>query len=118
MNNVNLEQFNKQFEALFVAPARAYSTLALDHAEQLLNAQYDATKAYADAGLSHVRAMLDIKDPQGLRSYVESQQKVAKDLGERLKGDAEKVVALNQEFVQKAQQLAETNAKNVTSIAK
>lgn len=117
MSNAPFEQFNKQFEAAFAAPVRAYSTLALDHVEKLVQAQIEAGRAYADAGISHCRAILDVRDPEGLRACVESQQKVAKDLGERLKGDAEKVVAMNQEFVQKAQQLAESNVKSASKAA-
>lgn len=111
MSNATLDQATQQFESLFFAPARSYAALSLDYTEKLLAAQFDAVKAYSDVSLSQARAALDIKDAEGLRSYVEGQQKVAQDLGERLKDDAEKVVAMNQEFVQKSQKLAEDNLK-------
>ena len=117
MSNVQFEQFNKQFESTVIGPARAFNALAIDHVEKLINTQFEATRAYTEAGLGHLRSVIDVKDPEGLRSYVETQQKAARDLGERIKGDAEKVAALNQEFVQKAQQIAEKNVKTVSKAA-
>lgn len=111
MSNATFDQATQQFESLFFAPARAYAALTLDYTEKLVAAQFDAAKAYSDAGLSQARAVLDVKDAEGLRAYAEGQQKTAKELTERLKDDAEKVVAMNQEFVQQSQKLAEDNLK-------
>jgi phasin family protein len=111
MSNANFDQFTKQFESMFFGPARAYATMSLDYTEKLLAAQYDAAKAYTDLGLNQARAALDVKDPEGLCTYVEGQQKVAKEIGERAKADAEKVVAMNQEVVQQAQKLTEESVK-------
>lgn len=107
----------KQFESLFFAPARAYANLAVDYSEKLAHAQLDATKAYTDTGLAQLRTLLSVKDAEGLRSYMEGQQKVAKDLAERLKGDAEKVVSLQQDFVQQSQKLTEENVKQAQTTA-
>lgn len=111
MSNATFDQATQQFESLFFAPARTYAALTLDYTEKLVAAQFDAAKAYSDAGLSQARAVLDVKDAEGLRAYAEGQQKTAKELTERLKNDAEKVVAMNQEFVQQSQKLAEDNLK-------
>lgn len=109
MSNATIDQATQQFESVLFAPARAYAALTIDYTEKLLTTQYEAVKAYSDLSLQQARAILDVKDAEGLRSYVEGQQKVAKELSERAKGDVEKVVALNQEFVQKGQKLAEEN---------
>ena len=99
--NFDTKQFDtQQFDSLFFGPARAYASLAVDYTEKLAHAQLDATKAYTDTGLAQLRTLMTVKDAEGLKSYMEGQQKVAKDLAERLKGDAEKVVALQQDFVQ------------------
>ncbi|MGQ7248936.1 phasin family protein [Halomonas sp. V046] len=114
----NANMFNtEQFENTFFGPARAYANLSMDFAEKLANAQLDAAKAYTDTGLAQARAFATVKDAEGLRSYMEGQQKVAKDLTERLKGDAEKVVALQQDFVSKSQKLTEENVKQATDTA-
>ncbi|GEN22339.1 phasin family protein [Halomonas cupida] len=106
-----------QFEDMFFAPARAYTSLTVDFTEKLAHAQLDAVKSYTDTGLAQVRAFTAVKDAEGLRSYMEGQQKVAKELTERLKGDAEKVVALQQDFVSESQKLTESNVKKATDTA-
>ncbi|MEX0730959.1 MAG: phasin family protein [Aquisalimonadaceae bacterium] len=116
MANETLNQVNKQVETLFVDPARSYAGLALDHFEQLANAQYEATQAYAEAGLKQARAVLDIRQASDVQAYVENQQKLAKDLSERLKGDAEKFVAISQDFAQKTQKLTEASVQNVSKV--
>ncbi|PMR68941.1 phasin family protein [Halomonas heilongjiangensis] len=96
-----------QLESLFFGPARAFAALSIDFTEQLVTAQLDATKAYADSSLAQLRSLVEVKDAEGLKSYLEGQQQVAKDLTERLKGDADKVVALQQDFIQESQKLTE-----------
>lgn len=106
-----------QFENMFFGPARAYASLNVDFAEKMISAQLEASKAYADTSMAQARALIDVRDADGLRSYMENQQKVAKDLTERLKGDAEKVVALQQDFVSKSQKLTEENTKQASAAA-
>ncbi|WP_081139009.1 MULTISPECIES: phasin family protein [unclassified Halomonas] len=117
MRTFNTNEMTQQFDNLFMAPARAYMTLSIDYSEKLLNAQLDANKAYVDTGIAQVRQLLSVKDADGLRSYMESQQKVAKDLAERVKGDADKVVSLQQDFLQKSQKLTEDNVKQAQAAA-
>ncbi|WP_046080269.1 phasin family protein [Halomonas sp. HG01] len=117
MQNFDTKQFTEQFESMFFGPARAYASLSVDFAEKLTNAQLEAGRAYSETGMAQLRALLDVKDAEGLRSYMEGQQKVAKDLTERLKGDAEKVVSLQQDFVQQSQKLTEENVKQATETA-
>ncbi|MDW7747318.1 phasin family protein [Halomonas sp.] len=107
-----------QFESMFVAPARAFAALSVDLTEKLVNAQLEATKAYADINLAQLRSLVEVKDAEGLKGYLEGQQKVATELTERLKGDAEKVVALQQEFVEESQKLTEGSVKQAQESAK
>jgi phasin family protein len=100
-----------QLESVFFAPVRAFAALSVDYTEKLVNAQLEAAKAYSDITLAQLRSLAEVKDAEGLRSYMEGQQAVAKDLSERLKGDAEKVVALQQDFVQQSQKLTEGSVK-------
>jgi hypothetical protein len=67
--------------------------------------------------MAQARTLMDVKDAEGLRSYMESQQKVAKELAERVKGDADKVVALQQDFMQQSQKLTEENVKQAQETA-
>ncbi|WP_346798494.1 phasin family protein [Halomonas sp. Bachu 37] len=117
MRTLNTNEMTQQFDNLFMAPLRAYATLSADFTEKMINAQLDAGKAYSDTGLAQVREFFSIKDAEGLRSYMESQQKVAKSLTERVKGDADKVVSLQQDFIQKSQKLTEDNVKQAQEVA-
>ncbi|WP_108447311.1 phasin family protein [Halomonas denitrificans] len=115
MTNVfafDTKQFDTaQFESMFFAPARAFAALSVDFTEKMVNAQLDATKTYADTNLAQLRKLVEVKDAEGFKSYLEGQQDVAKQLTERLKGDAEKAVALQQEFAQESQKLTEGSVK-------
>ncbi|WP_347403435.1 phasin family protein [Halomonas sp. CKK8] len=120
MTNVfsfDTKQFDTAQLETFFAPARAFAALSIDVTEKLVNAQLDATKAYSDAGLAQLRNLAEVKDAEGFKNYLEGQQEVAKDLTERLKGDAEKAVALQQEFVQESQKLTESSVKQAQESA-
>ena len=117
MRTFNTNEMTQQFDNLFMAPARAYMSLSIDYSEKLLNAQLDANKAYVDTGIAQMCQLMSVKDAEGLRSYMESQQKVAKELAERVKGDADKVVSLQQDFLQKSQKLTEDNVKQAQATA-
>lgn len=117
MNTVNTNEMNQQFDNMFMAPARAFMALSVDYTEKMINAQMDASKAYTDTGIAQMRQMMNVKDAEGLRSYMESQQNVAKELAERAKGDADKVVSLQQDFMQKSQKLTEDNVKQAQTAA-
>ena len=117
MRTFNTNEMTQQFDNLFMAPARAYMSLSIDYSEKLLNAQLDANKADVDTGIAQMRQLMSVKDAEGLRSYMESQQKVAKELAERVKGDADKVVSLQQDFLQKSQKLTEDNVKQAQATA-
>jgi len=117
MRTFNTNEMTQQFDNIFMAPARAYMALSVDYTEKMVNAQMDASKAYFDTGVAQMRQMMDVKDAEGLRSYMESQQKVARDLAERAKGDADKVVSLQQDFIQKSQKITEDNVKQAQTAA-
>lgn len=117
MRTVNTNEMTQQFDNLFMAPMRAYMTLSVDYTEKMINAQMDASKAYVDTGIAQMRQMMDVKDAEGLRNYMEGQQKVVKELAERAKGDADKVVSLQQDFIQKSQKITEDNVKQAQTAA-
>ncbi|WP_350359653.1 phasin family protein [Vreelandella sp. SM1641] len=117
MRTLNTNEMTQQFDNMFMAPVRAYMALSIDYSEKMVNAQMDASKAYFDTGVAQMRQMMDVKDAEGLRSYMAGQQKVAKDLAERAKGDADKVVSLQQDFIQKSQKITEDNVKQAQTAA-
>jgi len=118
MNNELFNQYTKQIETLFMAPARAYATLAVNYTQKLMDAQMDAVRTYSEVGMQQARSAVDIKDADALQQYAAKQQTVAKDLGERVKADGEKVVALNQNFADEARKLVESSAQSASETAK
>lgn len=117
MSTTPPNQLNDQFERFLTGPTRAFMGLGVDHLEKLFNVQLEATKAYTQLSLQQVRASLAIREPKDLENYVQGQQEAVKTLGERVKGDAELVVALNREFAEKAQRLAQDSASNLGKAA-
>ncbi|MDR9480500.1 MAG: phasin family protein [Spiribacter sp.] len=117
MTNDNFSKYTEQAEKMFMAPTRDYAKLAMDYAEKMIDAQMTAARTYSEIGLSQARAALEIKDTNALQAYAEEQQKIAKDLTERVKGDAEKVVEMNQEFVNEARKIVEDNVKTASETA-
>ncbi|CDG55002.1 MULTISPECIES: phasin family protein [Halomonadaceae] len=117
MRTLNTNEMTQQFDNMFMAPVRAYMALSIDYSEKMINAQMNASKAYANTGIAQMRQMMEVKDAEGLRSYMEGQQKVAKELAERVKGDTDKVVSLQQDFIQKSQKITEDNVKQAQTAA-
>ena len=111
MNNPTFDQMNKQIEQLVSGPARSFAELTISHMESLVSNQMELSKRYTDLGFKQVRAALDIKAPQDVQSYLESQQDVARQLSESVKADAEKVVSMNRKFAEQAQALTQQNVQ-------
>ena len=102
-----ITQVNKQFEKTVLGPARSYAALVTEHAEALAGIQFDAAKAYTDLALKQVRAAADIRDAEGVKSYVAGQSDMARQVSDRVKKDVEKLASANQSFVRKTQKLTE-----------
>lgn len=117
MSNESVNQMQQQFDNMIAAPMRTYTALMLDHFEQIANLQIEAMKTYTETGVQQARAALDIKDPTDVNAYIQNQQNAVREMGERLKGDADKVASMNQEFAEKARKVAEDNARNVSEAA-
>ncbi|MBE0405058.1 hypothetical protein CZ787_18720 [Halomonas citrativorans] len=109
------ENNTQQFESAFVSPMRSYTHAALDYYEKLMGAQLDAARAYSDMTISQARTWLDVKDADGFKKAMESQQRVASDFMERVKGDSEKVTSISQSFMQDSAKMAEENAQKASN---
>ena len=117
MNNEMFTKYTEQAEKLVMGPSRSYAKLAVDYAEKVIDAQMEAAKTYTDIGMRQARAALEIKDAEALKAYADEQQAVAKDVSERVKSDAEKVVGMNQQFADEARKLVESSVKAASETA-
>jgi phasin family protein len=117
MANDTFQQINEQFESTVFAPMRRYFAAITDHAEAVTSLQVEASKAYTEVAFSNVRAALDVRDAEGFKAYVSKQPDVAKQFGERVKNDAEKITAANQTFVENAQKVTQESVEQVQKAA-
>ncbi|WP_416138372.1 phasin family protein [Halomonas sp. HK25] len=99
------EQATQQFDNNVVEPMHAYGALTTDYLEQLFSAQFDAVRAFADTSVAQSRSWLEVKDPDSFRQVIEQQQQAVKEMGERLKEDADKIRSLSQEYLKETQEL-------------
>ncbi len=116
--NKAAEKTSQQFESVFVSPMRSYTLAALNYYEQLVGSQMDAARAYSDMTIAQAHTWLDVKDADSFKKAMESQQKTATDLMERMKGDSEKVTSISQSFMQDSQKMAEETTKKAVETAK
>ncbi|QGM21813.1 phasin family protein [Spiribacter sp. 2438] len=117
MKNDMFDKYTEQAEKLFMAPTRSYAKLAVDYTEKLMAAQMEAVRTYSEIGMQQARAAMEIKDTKGFQQYAEQQQTVAKDLSERVKSDAEKSVAMNQDFANDIRKLVESSVQTASETA-
>jgi len=116
-NNDTVKQLNEPFESTVVTPMRRYFAAVTDHVEAVTSLQIEAARAYTEAAFSNARGALDIRDAEGFKSYVSKQPKVAKQLGERVTNDADKITAANQTFVESAQKVTQDSVEQVQKAA-
>jgi phasin family protein len=101
--------------AKFTAPARKFNALVVSHLEKLVQFQFEATKSYADLGLEQLRTALSIDGVEGLKSYVEQQNKTVAVVGKKLSTDTEVLVGLSKDFAEEVQKLAGETLPQKTS---
>lgn len=104
-------------EATVVAPSRSLATLMADHMEKLTAIQLETTRVITEASMEQVRAAMAIGDKEGMQNYVETQSRVAKQVGERLRNDAEAVANLTKATTDEASKVTSTAANKVAESA-
>lgn len=117
MSQATTPNVNASFERLVAAPYRSYADLVLEYCQKLSAAQNDAIRAGTDLGMAQARTWLEARDAESFKLVVESQQKATQHMSERFKGDAERIAALSQEYIQKGQQLVQKNVKSLSASA-
>ncbi|MBB3139188.1 phasin family protein [Halomonas organivorans] len=101
----------EQFASMFVTPLRAYGALNLETAEKLVAAQFGVAESLSEATLAQARSWLSVKGVEDFQKALDGQQQTMKSLGERMKSDAETLMSLGQDYVQKSQKLVEGQMK-------
>lgn len=107
------EQLGKAFE-----PARAFAGLTVDHVEKLANFQLEATRAYADIGITQAREALQVADLKSFQDYAAKQREVAEAVTQQVQDDARKLGELGKAYTEETTRLTEQNAAQIRTAAK
>ncbi|RDB41977.1 phasin family protein [Halomonas sp. DQ26W] len=103
------ERAKEQIDNAVIEPVRAYGALTTDYFEKLFSVQFDSVRAFADKNLAQSRSWLEVKDSESFRQVIEQQQQAVRELSEQMKKDADRIQALNQEYLKETQQLTTEN---------
>ncbi|MBK1727184.1 phasin family protein [Halorhodospira neutriphila] len=110
------EQLNQSTQQLQKAlePTRKLNALLLDHTEKLIHLNLDAARSYTALAMEQMRSALEIRDPEALQGYLNSQTKVAQTVGNRLSQDTNAIAELSKEMGEQVQQIAQENVSALT----
>lgn len=114
------EMFEKTSSQMTQAltPVREAQGKVLDHVAKVADFQVEAMKHYSDLGLSTLRALAEVKDPQSLQAYVSKQTEVTKSLGEQISADLNQFVKINRGFAEEIQKLTQQSVTTASEQAK
>ena len=98
----------------FVAPMVEFNKLALAYTEKLVELNLAAARKQADVALASWRDALAVKDPEGIKAYLEHQGEVARELVKDYVAEAKMLSELNQETAADMRKLVETNVAKAT----
>lgn len=104
-------------EATVAAPSRTLATLMVDHFEKLTAIQLETTRVITEASMEQVRAAMAVGDKEGMQNYVETQSRIAQQVSERLRTDAEAVANLTKATTDEASKVTSTAANKAAESA-
>jgi len=110
------EDMSKQQEAL-VANAQKLNKMAVANFSKVATLQMDALRVCSELGLNQLKSLSDVKDPQALQSYVQTQAGAMKELAEKLLANAKTVTELGVSYNQEAQKMAQDALAKVAKAA-
>ena len=113
---------NQEFANLFkmepekvLAPMQRLAELSLSNSEKLFALQMEITQSYIRLGVEQMKALFEVKDAESLQAFVNSQDDVAKNVGEKMIADAKAVADLGAEFNAETQKLTRESLRVVAS---
>ncbi|MCP1675077.1 phasin family protein [Natronocella acetinitrilica] len=117
MYDAMFKNFGADFQTAFV-PMQKFNALVIDQLAKVAEFQLAAAKTYSEMGVEQLRAVAGIQDAKSLQAFVESQNKVAKTLSEKLNQDVNTLAGLGKDFTAELQKLAQENVSAANKAAK
>jgi len=100
---------------LALEPYLKFNKLLTKNAEELTELQLAAVRAYSDLGISQLKAMNEVKDPQSFTSFSSMQHKALTEFAQQLTNDSKKITAAAQSFKADVEELVSDSAKQTTT---
>ena len=116
MKYFSFEDMSKQQEAL-VANTQKLNKLAIANFEKVAALQMNALRSCSELGLNQLKSLAEVKDPQALQGYVQTQAEAVKALAEKMIADAKTVTEMGVAYNQEAQKVAQEALSKVTAKA-
>jgi len=104
---------NVSFEKV-LEPSRRFNALMLDGVEKVTQFQLEAIRSYTELGLKSLREGLELRDPSDFQGFVSKQGERARELGEKVQGDARTLAGIQQELGSEMQKLIQNNVAGLT----
>ena len=95
---------NAQVEK-FVEPLRELNNLAVENVEKILDIQLKAFEENSKAGVDSLKGAVAVSDLEGLKSYLNKQAEVTRQLTERTLADTRSVMELGNSYTAEAQKI-------------
>lgn len=114
------EQFNKSMHQMqqFAEPAQRFGYLMLDHAEKVAHLNIEAARDFSRMAIEQMRAAMEVRDPETMQKYLNSQNNVMQTVSNKLSEDATALADINKNMGEEVQKLAQENASRITENVK
>lgn len=99
---------NAEFEK-FIAPFKELNNVAVQNVEKLVDLQLKALEENTKVGLEQLKNAAAINDLDGLKSYIDSQTEISKQVAERTVQDTRAVVELGNAYTNEVQRIVKEN---------
>lgn len=95
----------------FFAPIRELNTLAVENVEKIFDIQMKALEETSKATIDSLKGATAISDLESLKSYLNKQAEVTRQLTERTLADTKSVMELGNSYTSEAQKIVKESMK-------
>lgn len=95
-------------------PSRQFNALVLNGVEKVTQFQLEAVKSYTELGLKSLREGLELRDINDVQGFFSKQGERARELGEKVQGDAQTLAGIQQELGSEMQKLLQNNVAGLS----
>ncbi len=89
----------------YLEPVQQLNALAITNIEKLVKQQVKFLNETSEIGLGQLRSATEIKDIEGLQSYIQGQAEAAKTMSERLLAESKYITELGTEYSNEVQKI-------------